>query len=127
MFPEGTKALQWVFQVAVLRDAIQPIGGTMHALQCELLAPRSQAFFRATRDVRQLAPEERAQAWANANKGFARITAWMGRNGQGNEQAWVMGERVTFADLFLASWMVWVRQVEGGESWDEMMSWEGGR
>lgn len=79
--------------------------------------------------LEELAPEgsERAKGlWGEVMKGF---TAMEGMMRVGREQGpFVMGEKVTFADVVVASVLTWAKRLLGEDSreWKEIMQADGG-
>ena len=103
-----------------------------------ILHPASQPYFRATREKRlggkleELAPvgsEKRAAAWQGVQKGMHKIAGWF--EADGSEKLFFMGDEkgITYADIILASFLMWFRKSYGEESqeWKDMMRWDDGR
>ncbi|EIN12879.1 hypothetical protein PUNSTDRAFT_97823 [Punctularia strigosozonata HHB-11173 SS5] len=124
LLPAGTATLQSAFQAAIWSAATQHLADLMQGPTSRLLTPRSEDFFRNTRDVEGRSTR-RDERWEAAEAGFKRIAAWFDKNGEGSR--WVMGDTVTFADFALASWIIWVRQVDGHGDWQKVKAWDGGR
>ncbi|EIW59606.1 uncharacterized protein TRAVEDRAFT_147690 [Trametes versicolor FP-101664 SS1] len=101
-----------------------------------LLPPRSAEYFRTTREVyyekklEEVSPPgsaKRAELWAGVEKAFATYTKWLAAGGE--EQRFFLGENIGYADVTIASILMWMRVVFGEESkeWKEVTAWDGGR
>ncbi|EIN12738.1 hypothetical protein PUNSTDRAFT_34993, partial [Punctularia strigosozonata HHB-11173 SS5] len=131
LFPPGTRGLQWAFTDTVKEVAIGELIDNMMFPTYQLLRPRSQEYFRPTREkvygcrLEEISTAEtRTEQWAKVEAGFTRIADVIKKNGQGSQH--VMGITASFSDLFLAAWLVWIRQALGGEEWENVRCWNGG-
>ncbi|KAI0766382.1 hypothetical protein BD413DRAFT_636143 [Trametes elegans] len=137
LLPAETDALHAAFNVgfrSVLLDDLCPI--TIPAT-ADILPPRSAAYFRATREVAfgakltELAPagsEKRAKHWAGVKGAFDQYAKWL--EADGSDKLFFLGtDRVAYADITIAAFLMWIRTVLGAESeeWKDVLTWNGGR
>ena len=105
-------------------------------LACLQLSPRSAEYFRCTREemagarLEDLAPpgsEKRKGHWAGLEKAFTVVAQWLDAGEDG--RPFFMGEQISYADITVASFLIWFRILFGEESeeWKTMMRWNGGR
>ncbi|RDX53391.1 hypothetical protein OH76DRAFT_1399301 [Lentinus brumalis] len=135
LIPKETDALHMAF-IQAFRDVFFVNAGQLVLpATCAQLNPRSEAYFRQTREemynakLEDLAPagsEKRAQHWKGFEKALHTVKEWLGADG--TEKVHVMGDRVSFADVVVASYLIWIKLVLGPESkeWADMMKWDGG-
>ncbi|EIN07718.1 hypothetical protein PUNSTDRAFT_114205 [Punctularia strigosozonata HHB-11173 SS5] len=131
VLPKPTRGLQSYF-VATARDAI--IGDLANIVVFSTykhLRPRGQDYFRATREKlfgRKLEDfpqgEQLLPHWAKLEAGFGKFADAIKKNGEGSQ--FITGDTISFADLVLAGWLIWLRQVRGAEDWEKVRSWNGG-
>ncbi|KAI0633388.1 hypothetical protein C8Q77DRAFT_785247 [Trametes polyzona] len=135
LVPAGTDALH-----AAFNDAFQSLIG-LDLIRCLVLAtyahvpPRSQAYFRPTREgwfgdkLEEIAPPgpKRDQHWAAVKKAFNTLAGWLQADGE--DRQFFTGGKVAYADVIVASSLIWIRVVSGEESkeWRDISSWDGGR
>ncbi|KAL1950704.1 hypothetical protein VTO73DRAFT_5828 [Trametes versicolor] len=135
LIPEGTAALHAAFTQAfraVLTKDLMPI--TIPAT-ADHLPPRSEAYFRATREVffggplQELAPPgpKREKHWAEVKKAFGTYAQWL--HADGVDKPFILGDKIGYADVTIASFAVWIRIVLGEDSkeWTDLKTWDGGR
>ena len=119
-------ALDWQFEPIIL-----PVETT-------ILRPASRPYFRETREkklgckLEEAAPpgsERLEECWAGVQRGVHKMACWL--NADGKDKVFFMGNKtgITYADIMLASFLMWFRISFGVESeeWRRMMSWDGGR
>lgn len=130
LLPPGTAGLQRAFIAAAAHVAVSHYGDSVLLPTCAQLRPRSTEYFRRTREAdfgctmeAISAGQTRVDAWKKARDGFSRIKGWIEENGEGSR--WIMGDVVSYADLVLAAWTVWVRQVKAAE-WENVSEWDDG-
>ncbi|EIN12887.1 hypothetical protein PUNSTDRAFT_50105 [Punctularia strigosozonata HHB-11173 SS5] len=131
LMPKGTRGLQWAFTYTATQMAIGPYRDNMMLAVYKQLRPRSQEYFRATREkalgskLEELSVGvKRVERWATAEAGFAKLLNIIKKNGEGSQ--YFMGDTVSFADLFIVAWLEWVKQALGGEEWELVRKWNGG-
>ncbi|KIY67227.1 hypothetical protein CYLTODRAFT_431446 [Cylindrobasidium torrendii FP15055 ss-10] len=132
LFPPGTKTLILAYEPAF--DPLTDEIGLKFVIPRAhgILNERSAEYFRETRErafhckIEEIEPqgEERAQAWAKAKAEFDQIAEWYEK-----DQILVMGDKVSYADVALAGWIVWLKLVFGEESdeWQDIATWSDGR
>ncbi|KAH9855212.1 hypothetical protein C2E23DRAFT_857914 [Lenzites betulinus] len=101
----------------------------------ERLAASSQPYFRKTREammggkLEEIAPPgpKREKHWATVQKAFHTVAQWLQAGGV--EKRFFLGDRIGYADLCVASYLMWTRVVLGEDSkeWADMVRWDGGR
>jgi len=134
VFPHNTLALQSAFGEA--------LGGNLTALWnfivpaiYDKLHPSSQEYFRRTREksfgkaIEDITPkgEVAVAQWAKFEEGMRNVDAWYVKNG--GKGPFLLGETPSWADIVVASCLVWMRIVWGEDSqqWKEISSWNNGR
>lgn len=148
LFPNNTHALQIAFATAYnvttrddgVADFIIPAAYTR-------LNAASQPYFRRTREERfgkrleDVVPkpgsEEEKAGWSKfkevtgiLDKWYAKTDVPGGEEGQEVRRTpFVMGDTLSWADLVIAGYTVWLRIIwgEDSEKWQDMMTWHGGR
>ncbi|KAI0720565.1 hypothetical protein C8T65DRAFT_735893 [Cerioporus squamosus] len=135
LIPRETDALHMAF-IHAFRDAYMPDAAQLVLpATCAQLNPRSEAYFRRTREewfnakLEDFAPagsEKRAQHWKGVEEALHTVKEWLGADG--TEKVHAMGDRVSFADVVVASYLIWMKLILGPDSkeWMDMMEWDGG-
>ncbi|GJE98969.1 glutathione S-transferase [Phanerochaete sordida] len=131
LFPEGTRALQHGFYMLVRPTILSPILNIVIAPVWQLLNPRSQEYFRETREVafgKKLEEIASADDWAALEDGLQRVKECLDANGEGKNLL-LMGDRICWADIQLASVLIWLRVAVGEESedWKRLLGLHDGR
>ncbi|THH21272.1 hypothetical protein EW146_g252 [Bondarzewia mesenterica] len=88
-----------------------------------------QHLFPLMTNLNDLAPvEKHPELWDRVRTGLGRVDAYMNANGEDPTKFW-LGDRVSYADVTMAGWLVWVKRVLGSESneWRNIVGWHGGR
>lgn len=129
LFPEGTGAFQSLFPHVLRPTVAGHIRFILVARIWEVLNPPSQEYFRRTREAafgKKL--EELKGDWGALEEGLGRIKSCLDANGKGKDLLF-MGDRITFADIQLASTLLWVRRIAGEESedWKKITTMHDGR
>ncbi|KAF7441098.1 hypothetical protein PC9H_001447 [Pleurotus ostreatus] len=132
LFPPGTIALQAGFTSAH-GSAISPINHLSLRRTNAILNPRSQEYIRRTREqaagkkIEEITPvgEARAVGWEKYRGGLGKVDSWY----QKSEGPFVMGESITFADITVVSWLVFLKIIFGEDSqeWKDIAGWHNGR
>ena len=135
LIPKETDALHMAFvqafRDAFMNDAVQLV----FLATCAQLNSRSEAYFRRTREawlkakLEDFAPagsEKRATHWEGVQKGLHTVKEWL--EADGTEKLHFMGDKFSYADVFAASHLLWMKLVLGPESeeWMDIMKWDGG-
>ncbi|EIN07717.1 hypothetical protein PUNSTDRAFT_120997 [Punctularia strigosozonata HHB-11173 SS5] len=131
LLPKGTLGLQWAFTYTSMQVAIDEMLANMMFDVYKLLPPRSQDYFRVTREkffgckLEEISTGQKyIDQWGKTEAGFTKIKDVIKKNGEGAQ--FVMGDTVSFGDLFLASWLLWIRQTASGEQWEKVRGWDAG-
>ncbi|KDQ33913.1 hypothetical protein PLEOSDRAFT_1061513 [Pleurotus ostreatus PC15] len=132
LFPSGTVALQYGF-IAAHADAITSLFVFALPKANSILNPRSEEYFRRTREqmfgkkMEELTPvgDARVAEWGKYRDGLGKIDGWIKKSGG----PFVMGDTISFADVTIASFLVWLKIMFGEDSqeWKDIASWHDGR
>ncbi|KAK0203263.1 hypothetical protein DFS33DRAFT_976958 [Desarmillaria ectypa] len=132
LFPPGTRALHAAFTVAFEAQLLKAITPLLVPAANAVLNPRSQAFFRRTREEAfgvtledmDLREERRDRQWALFKHDLGKVDKWIT-----NGDAFVTGNVPTFADITVCGWMLSFRIVFGEDSpeWKDLSVWHDGR
>lgn len=130
LFPEGTEAFQSLFSSLVFPSVVVPLLLILVSRISVLLNPRSEKYFRSTREAmfgKKLEELGSESDWQTLENGLMRIKASMEANGPGKDLL-LMGDKIVYSDLFLASALTWARVVAGEESedWKRIAALHGG-
>ncbi|KAJ6611737.1 hypothetical protein B0H10DRAFT_1882561 [Mycena sp. CBHHK59/15] len=96
------------------------------------LNPASQTYFRRTREesfgktLEAMVPtgEDHIVAWQRLKDGLGKMDGWIRANG--DDSRYIMGDTLCFADIWMASFVIWIRLVMP-ERWEEVKIWHGSR
>ncbi|KZT27479.1 hypothetical protein NEOLEDRAFT_1176878 [Neolentinus lepideus HHB14362 ss-1] len=132
LFPSGTLALQFAFQEAFTLIGLGSVFPPMIQDTMNILNEESKNFYRRTREaafrkkVEEICPlgPIRDEAWRKAREGLTMTAGWL----QKRRGPYIMGETISYADLHVVAWLLWVRQVKGSESeeWNRIITWDNG-
>ncbi|KAK7690190.1 hypothetical protein QCA50_006841 [Cerrena zonata] len=135
LFPDNTHVLQNAFLAASGSAVMMPLFTVVILATCNNLNPRSEEYFRRTREVsfskalEDFVPagEEGAKRWKEVEEGFDKIASWFTDSDQSGP--FVMGNIPSYADVDLASRLIWAKVVlgEDSEGWGKIKQWSGGR
>ncbi|KAJ6530975.1 hypothetical protein DFH09DRAFT_1409652 [Mycena vulgaris] len=117
LMPVGTIGLHRAFEDA-RNAAITPVYPFALPPSNARLNPASEAS-----PFENLVPTGEKQA-VELKEGFGKMDEWVRANGEGG--AYLMGEAPCFADIWMASYVLWIKQVMP-ERWEEIKEWHGGR
>ncbi len=134
LFPEDLDVLVNAFREA-LRPKFAPLLPFIIPAEWKILNPRSQEFFRRAREaefgkkLEDIAPQsatDRQLPWRKLEKGVGGILRWSDADFQ---RRYITGDQPIFADIILASYFIWMRNMFGtdSEEWRMIASWHGGR
>ena len=95
------------------------------------MTPGSQEFYRRTREAnegKKLEDIRTEQHWVETEAAFRKMAAWYSMNEEG-KQDWVMEEGICWADIQIASSLMWAKTALGADSkeWARFCSWDGGK
>lgn len=118
LFPAGTDAFQTLVQHIIRPTITTPILSILLARIWGVLNPPSQEYFRRTREAAFGKKLEDVQGdWGALEEGLGRLKSCLDANGEGKNLLF-MGDRITYADIQLASMLLWIKVVAGEESED---------
>lgn len=131
LFPDGTLGYQAVFLDVVRPMVSMPLLQILISRVCGSLNEPSAVYFRKTREeafgktLEELNTEE---MWQKLEQALERLKGYFEANGAGKDLL-LMGDRVSFCDLQIASLLVWARVVAGEDSqdWKRIISFQDGR
>ena len=134
VFPHHTLALQAAFTEAFVNN-LSALWKFMVPATYTILTPRSQEYFRRTREktfgkvLEDIAPKGEAAVaeWAQFRDGLGKVDAWYAKNG--GQGPFLLGETPSWGDIIVASYLKWMREVWGDASqqWKDISSWNNGR
>ena len=136
LIPAGTDALHVAFTHAFASTAAQPMLRIMMPATYDVLDPRSQAYFKRTREawfkcpLDELAPKgsaRRREIWDAVRDGFGTVAKWLPADEE--ERLLFGGEQIIYADVTVAAFLKWMQVILGQESeeWKDALTWDGGR
>ncbi|OJT08102.1 hypothetical protein TRAPUB_1037 [Trametes pubescens] len=135
LIPAGTDALHAAFTQAFRSVLVEDLFPITVPATADHLPPRSEAYFRATREVlfgvplQELSPPgpKREKHWAGLQKAFGTYAQWL--QADGVDKPFFLGDKIGYADISIASYTVWIRVVLGEDSkeWMDFKTWDGGR
>ncbi|KAK7690189.1 hypothetical protein QCA50_006840 [Cerrena zonata] len=134
LIPDNTAALQSGFRMGFELNVTEPLWDLVVLAACNNLNPRSQEFFRRTREANGKKLETYASpgevhdmALKKVETGLKKVSQWFDHNdGTG---PFVMGDIISHADFALAGRLMWGKVVwgEDSEDWRAIMGFENGR
>ncbi|KAF7320565.1 GST N-terminal domain-containing protein [Mycena chlorophos] len=127
--------------IGAFEEAMQPIVATLYPFTIPssqaILNPPSGEYFRATREVtfgmtlEELFPtpgsEREATLWKKVYDGFTTVDGWLRAGVDGDKAQFFGGKQPNYADLFVASYLVWIKTVLKEDKWEDVKGWHGGR
>lgn len=133
LFPPGSHALQEAFQVAYERTVAEAMLLMMLPLAQAKLNTASQAYFRRTREAKfgmkleEFSPigPKRDLHWKTLKERHAIMASWLAKN---ESSPFVMGDKISYADITIAGFVMWIRTMFGSESaeWKDVLTWQDG-
>ncbi|PIL22626.1 hypothetical protein GSI_15317 [Ganoderma sinense ZZ0214-1] len=125
-------AFNEAFRAALMPDLLQIMLPATHAQ----LRAKSDKYFRATRETRfgakleEFAPvgsEKRERHWKGIEQALDTFAQWLSAGGQ--EKLFFLGDRISYADMTVAGFLVWIKIVLGEDSkeWQDVLKWNDGR
>ncbi|KAF8157811.1 hypothetical protein B0H34DRAFT_706156 [Crassisporium funariophilum] len=137
LFPHGTEGLQNAFAEAYANQ-LEPLWQFILPATCLKLNPPSEAYFRRTREqsfgkkLEDLVPKGQAWAeeWAKVQDGLGKVDAWLSKDSGGQRKGpFVLGDTISWGDLVIASYTIWLKIVwgENSKEWKDISGWHGGR
>ncbi|KIM81117.1 hypothetical protein PILCRDRAFT_97761 [Piloderma croceum F 1598] len=127
LFPPGSEALQGIED----RNAFESLQYIMLPITCVNLNPVSETYYRRTRETRygkrleELSPIglQREEHWKRVQEAFGVVASLL------EGKKFVLGDTISFADVTIASWVLWIKRSIGAQSqeWKDIEEWNGGR
>jgi glutathione S-transferase len=136
LLPAGTMAFQAMFVDIFTQKVTDPLHLITSLYAMRQLPVHSREYYKNTREARfgmslgDTAPEgseKRAAVWKGVREGFKEVHKWIGVDGR--DKLFMMGDRLSFVDVVIASYLTWFKRLLGEESqeWKELMIAEDGR
>ena len=131
LYPEGTDALQHGARLLILQSILFPLLWIMVGPINQILNPRSQEYWRKTREAKlgkKLEECGTEDDWKALEAGLGMMRDMLDQNGEGKDMLF-MGKTITQADIQLAAVLQWTKVVLGEESqgWKRISSLHGGK
>ena len=131
LFPQGSGALQEAFLDGAWSSVGYPLFMNVILRTCKALNPRSEEYFRTTREalfgdkLENLGGEKQ---WEAMEAALAKINTWLSANGPGKDLL-LMGDKVCFSDIQIAGLLVWARVLfrEDSDDWKRISGWHDGK
>ncbi|KAF8625627.1 hypothetical protein AX17_006812 [Amanita inopinata Kibby_2008] len=133
VMPEGTEALQYFPLFSHAMGPNTPLWSFALPTTHGILNPRSQEYFRRTREamlgkkLEDVAPrgEQADTAWKRIKSGYEKLDEFLQLSGG----PYMMGQTISYLDISIVSWTLWLRCIfgEDSEKWRDIVSWNGGR
>lgn len=131
LFPDGTLDYQAVFLDVVRPLISMPLLQILLSRICGSLNEPSAVYFRKTREeafgktLEELNTEE---MWQKFEQALERLKGYYDANGAGKDLL-LMGDRVSFCDLQIASLFVWAKVITGEDSqdWKRIIAFQNGK
>jgi len=132
LFPNGTRGLQMVY-VDNVKEMMAPLVDFTISESYKQLNPASQPYFRTTREARfgkkmeEICPAgpEREAVYAAAQTKFSKLASIMADHGA--KGPFILGNQVSFADIYIGSMLIWFKIVSEKEVWARLSKWDDGR
>ena len=134
VIPPETDALITVFDYVWMPLIVVKLQPLMLPHACAQLNPVSEEFFRTDREKKygvkfsewSPAGPIRDGHWAEVKAALEKLNEFF--TADGREKTFVMGDRVTYADIIISGWLVWVKRVLGadGQEWANVLNWVDG-
>jgi glutathione S-transferase len=127
LFPPGSEALQGIID----RNAFEGLRYIILPITCAYLNPVSEAYYRRTREalygkrLEELSPigPQREEHWKRVQEAFGVVASLL------EGKKFLLGDTISFADLRIASSVLWIKRSIGAQSqeWKDIEEWNGGR
>ncbi|KAI6136157.1 hypothetical protein F5141DRAFT_1072855 [Pisolithus sp. B1] len=130
IFSHNSKGLIRAFTTAVI-SLVQPAAIFPILRASQILDERSAECYITTKEVMfkakisEFSPEgpKRDEHWAIIERAFTTSKDWYAEE----EGKWLMGDVFSYADIFTASILSWLKRVLHEDEWDKIASWHDGR
>jgi len=129
LLPLGASAPVDIYEEYFTGAAIAPAMLLLLAESNHKLNPKSEAYFRRTREesyglkIEEFAPPgpKREAVWASVKAGLSKVSAKLGGS------TYFYGNTVSYADLVAVSYLLWMKIVVPAAEWKEVEGWDEGR
>ena len=135
VIPAEMDALHAAFHQAARALLLRDFAKVLVSALATHLPPRSEVYFRETRavmfgvdDIDDIAPPgpKRDEAWAGVKNGLGTVAEWL--RADGLDKLFFTGkDRIVYADMTVAGFLIWARVVLDRNEWEDLISWDGGR
>ncbi|CDO76080.1 hypothetical protein BN946_scf184649.g6 [Trametes cinnabarina] len=135
LIPYETDALHAAFHHAVHSSVLPGLRKIVIPETAKRLLPRSEAYFRATREVlfgsklEEISPPgpKRDAYWTDFKAGLQLLSQWL--QADGTDKLFFLGDKIGFADVTVAAFLAWTRIILGADSkeWSDIKTVDGGR
>ena len=127
LFPEGSKALQTMFVHYLHEVFSRPLLQIMVPLSASRLPERSANHFFPPGQRPLLTGPQREQALTTVRDNFSFLSSVLDKNNDDGDGTVACGYDLTYADMALASILIWIERVSPHEVWPHVRSWNHGR
>jgi glutathione S-transferase len=117
-----------MFGGATCTDALQDLFALIVLGICTSLRPRSQEYFRRTREddgrtLEEYAPPgaARAEKFGHVQAGFTTLARCYAKAGP-----WLAGGEPTYGDFVAGAWLLWASRALDKEEWEAVMKYDEG-
>ena len=135
LIPREADALHAAFNVAFVTTLIPDLLQIMLPPTNAQLNPRSEEYFRRTReaaygakleDWTPVGSEIREKRWKGVEKALATFAQWLSAGGK--EKLFFMDSNISYADITVAGFLVWIERLLGKDSkeWQDVLGWNDG-
>jgi len=110
LFPVGSHALQYAFQDA-FGNILRAVSPVILFERCSVLNPLGQ---------------QREAHWKKIREEFGKVDGWFAKNDHGD---FIMGDVISYADITISAWILWIQRIFGVGSKEVMdiEEWHEGR
>ncbi|KIJ66487.1 hypothetical protein HYDPIDRAFT_109530 [Hydnomerulius pinastri MD-312] len=129
VFPNNTQGLINAFDSAYV-GLTQPAVKLVLLRSAEILNERSAEYFIRTRqegygekiEEWSLEGPKRDAHWAIHENGYGTVNTWYEKSGK-----WLMGDTFSYADIIVATRLLWFKRVFREDEWKRVCSWHDGK
>lgn len=126
LFPNGTLGLQSAFNDGIFHNIKSVVPAMVPTILSKLNSVSSTYMINKHGPPPPGQPSS-AEHWKAFEAGLSQVDTWYARNG--GKSLFLLGDKPSWADIVLASFLVYVKRMYGEESseWKQVASWNGGR
>ena len=134
LFPPGTRAAIELLQFHFSQTVAGPLFRLVISPTCVNLNPRSEEYFRRTREatfkckIEEISPAgpKRDEGWAKVKEGLSTLDQLLSTNGKDAQS--YLENTFSFADAIVVSYLLWAKIVlDENEEWQALEGWDNGR